>query len=119
MSGWLRASEGSKLWSARQVKRSSADAESLPVHRRRSSPDQHSREHVLLQQHEQANERREREAVKEYITQDSPFVPEIARRRARDDDALGVDHLSHHAPRAVRRRHQDRTQAESLRGDLL
>ena len=52
----------------------------------------------VLEQHEQTNERGQRQTVEEHESENSPFVTVPARGRARDNDALGVDHLAHHSP---------------------
>src|SRR6185312_12532338 len=40
-------------------------------------------------------------------------------RRASYDDRLSIDHFSHYAARRVRRRHQNRAEVETIRGDDL
>src|SRR5262249_26133321 len=69
-------------------------------------------EEVGREEYEQADQDGEGEAVKEDVAQNAPFLAVPARRGAGDDDALGVDHLAHHAAGAVGGGHQHRTQAE-------
>src|SRR3954468_9414365 len=74
----------------------------------------HPREDVSLEEHDDADQRRERDAVPEDIAQDLPFVPLLARGDPRDDDALGIDHLSHHTAAAVGGAGQDGIQPQLL-----
>src|SRR6185437_1359027 len=75
--------------------------------------------HVLLEQHEQADQHREREAMPEHVTEDSPLLSDPPGRGARHADALSIDHLAHYSARTVRCREQDGIHTQSLRGDAL
>src|SRR5262247_2959253 len=94
-----------------------------PFHRSTVPPLTHDqrrkRVHVLLQQHQKAHEPCEQQTMKEYETKDPPLVSFPAGRRTRDADALRIDHLAHHAARAVGRSHQHRTQPKPVRRDRL
>ncbi len=57
--------------------------------------------------------------MEKYVPQNAPFMPIPIGRRAGHYDALGIDHLAHHAARAVRRCHEHRIYSGLLRGDLL
>ena len=61
--------------------------------------------------------------MQEHETQDGSFLARLARRRGRYHDALGVNHLPHHAAGAVGGRHQDcrlvRAQRQHVVGDEL
>ena len=66
------------------------------------------RENVSLQEHQDTNQGGECDAVEEDVTQNVPFVAVPFRRGTGNDDALRVDHFTHHAPAAIRRAHQYR-----------
>ena len=61
--------------------------------------------YIRLKENQNANEGSERDAVKENVTKNVAFVAVPLRRGAGHDDALRVDHFSHHAAGAVRRAH--------------
>src|SRR6185437_856536 len=75
--------------------------------------------HVLLEQHEQADEHREREAVPEHVSQNSPLLSDPPRCGACNADALCIDHLAHDTARTIRCCEQDGIHTQSLRGDTL
>src|SRR5438093_6345043 len=75
--------------------------------------------YVSLQRHEEAHQRGERDAMEKYVAQDVTLVTEPVGRRGRDHDALRIDHLAHHATRAVGRAHQYRLQPDLFRGHSL
>ena len=54
---------------------------------------------------EEADEGGEGEAVKENVAQDMAFVAVPLGGGAGDDDALGINHLAHHAATTVRGGH--------------
>jgi polyisoprenoid-binding protein YceI/phage terminase small subunit len=83
------------------------------------SANEHAGKDVLLEHDQNADERREGEAMKEHESENPPLVSRPPRRRAGDTNALGIDHLAHHAARAVGRRHQHRVQPQTVGRDLL
>ena len=79
----------------------------------------HPREHVGLQHHQHADKASKRNRVPENETQNRALVPEPVRGGRRNDNGLGIDHLTHHSPRRIGGSHQDRRKPELLRRDLL
>src|SRR4051794_22145190 len=85
----------------------------------RTLPNDHPCKDILLQQHEHPDQHRQPDRVPEHEPQNLPLAPHVLRRRARDDDALRIDHLPHDTARAVRRRHEHGAEPELLRRDPL
>ena len=57
--------------------------------------------------------------MEEDVAENASLVAVPIRRRARDDDALRIDHLAHDAAAAVRRRHEHRADADLFRAYFL
>src|SRR5579871_5212306 len=74
---------------------------------------------ICLEQCENSHEHRQGDAVKKDVTQYLAFGSSLTGSDAGDDNALGIDHFSHDAPRTVGSRREDRGNPEALGGDLL
>ena len=74
---------------------------------------------IRLCEHQQTHQTRQREAVPEDVAKNVALVTVPSRRRARDDDALRVDHLAHDAAGAVGGGHEHGTQVELFGSDAL
>ena len=75
--------------------------------------------HVRLQHHQNSHQRRQYQTVEEHVPKDVAFVTVPAGGCAGHDDRLRVDHLAHHAAGTVGCAHQDWTETELRRSDLL
>src|SRR5882724_3857763 len=79
----------------------------------------HRPKNISLEHHQNSDQSRERQTVKENPAQDVALVSFPPSGRARDDNRLRINHFSHHAAGAIRRAHQNRTEPELRRRDLL
>src|SRR6266581_4812633 len=61
---------------------------------------------VRVQQHDDPDDRAQRDRMPEHVAEDGALVPHLIRRRRRHGDGLRVHHLAHHAARRVGRAHQ-------------
>src|SRR5579864_6638738 len=75
--------------------------------------------YIGLEGHEDSHQSRQRNAVEEHVTQDIALVSVPLRGGAGNDNALGIDHFSHHATTTVRCRHQVGRDADLLSRDSL
>ena len=70
------------------------------------------RPEIGLERNQDANEASEGNGVEEDVPQDDALLTMLVRGRGCHDDALGIDHLAHHATRAVCRAHEGWAQTE-------
>ena len=85
------------------------------LHRRRDHP----RQQIGLGERQQADQHGQHEAVEEDEAEDAALAAGLLGGHGGHDDALGVDHLAHHAARAVAGHDQHRVQAQLLGRDPL
>src|SRR5438128_996962 len=69
--------------------------------------------------YEDADQSGQSDRVRKHGAEQVALFALLSDRRARYDDRLSVDHFSHDAPGRIRRRHQDRAQAQPVGRDHL
>src|ERR1700675_3117334 len=77
------------------------------------------REHIRIEHYNYADDGRQRHGMPEHEPENEALVADLVRRCRRDTDRLRVDHLAHHAARAVRCAHKNGAQVQLFRGDAL